>query len=162
MGYPGGSNCSDVVSGWTIVIEGEDRVKRISGKLASTYKPGTLVYQSGVETWTSADSGESLLLCGWADFKMRTSSTFGEVDIDADFATTDNIEIVVGPRDSTIKIAALCDNMSAAKYYGEPLSVGATDGRLALQKAYASYLTQAICTEDSTTLLVGWNRVYIV
>ena len=70
----------------SVVIEGEDRVQKVSGKLAANYKPGQVVIQTGTDTWTTVSGSVSEnrigLKVGVVEFKKRTSTTFGEIDIE--------------------------------------------------------------------------------
>ena len=114
----------------SVVLEGKARVIKLSGKLAGAYKPGTIVYQTAVDTWTATTGTASTnhIIPGVVEFKKRTSATFGEKDIDDTYAfgTAINVEIIVGPRDGSLKLAVICQNLSAAKFFGN--TVGATSG----------------------------------
>jgi len=159
----GGSSLSNFIANWTIVMEGEDLVKRISGKVAGAYKPGYAVYESGVDTWTTTTSAHAHKSVGWVDMKMRTSSTFGEVKNDDTFTSADNVEIVVGPRNGTIRIGAYSSDLSSAKWYGYSMTVGSPAGALSQWQDVNSEGIQAILTEKGNITGEGvWQEVYIV
>jgi len=125
-----------------IVIDGENKKVTVSGKLAGSYQPGTCVYQSGVDTWTAmaGTTASNYKRAGWVDNKFRTSSTFGEVDIDATYTngTAINVEIIVGPLgDPDFVIAAFCKDPAAAKYFGE-LLIGESSGKVELRSSHTS------------------------
>lgn len=76
------------------------------GKLASTYKPGDVVYQSAAGTWTKqASNAGNLKRTGVVLDKPHTSSTFGSVSIDTAYATTDFVPICT----SGIVVASIID-----------------------------------------------------
>lgn len=149
----------------TIVLEGDDKAIRIAGKLAGSYYAGQAVYQTAVDTWTATTGTASVgrNICGWVDHKMRTSSTFGEVDLDTQITdgTAQTYEIVVGPRDGSVKIAALCLNLSAAKYYGHDL-YATSGGKLDNHDEQLSARVQAIITEEGYAAGGTVVEVYIV
>jgi hypothetical protein len=138
----------------SIVLSDKTRVIKLSGKLAGSYKPGTLVYQSATDTWTATTgtASQNHYVVGAIEFKKRTSSTFGEVDIDTAYTdgTAINVEIIVGPRDGSLKLACLCQDLSATKYFGNP--VQATSGGLwAKHNKSGSSANQGYITEDGYT-----------
>ena len=135
----------------SIVLSDKTKVIKLSGKLAGAYKPGSLVYETGVNTWTATTgtASQNHMIPGIVEFKKRTSPTFGEVDIDTAYAkgTADNVEIIVGPRDGSLKLACLCQNLSAAKYFGQ--GVQATSGGLwAKHNKSGSGANNAYITEE--------------
>jgi hypothetical protein len=138
----------------SIVLEGKDRVKYLSGKLAGSYYPGTCVYLSAADTWTQSagTTATNYKVYGFVEFKKRTSSTFGEVDIDTAYTdgTAINVEIVVGPQDGTIKIAALCLNLSATKYFGHRL-YATSGGKLDNHSEKYSFASVGYITEENYT-----------
>lgn len=112
----------------SVILEGKDRAKKIVGKLAAQYYPGTVVYQSAAgPVWTATTGTQSFnnvrRSYGIVEFPKRTSSTFGEVDIDTYITdgTKRNCEIIVGPLDGTVKVAVLCKATNASGYYGMPM-----------------------------------------
>jgi hypothetical protein len=135
----------------SVVLEGKDRVKKVSGKLAGQYLPGDWVEETATNTWTQISVTNKL--AGVLEFKKRTSSTFGEVDIDATYTdgTAINVEIIIGPRDGTVKVAAKVEDLGSDYYYGELLA-GHSGGSLELQSTQGvSYVAQAIVSEDGYT-----------
>lgn len=146
-------------------MEGDDKAIRVSGKLAGSYKPGTAVYPTGVDTWTSTTGTASVARqqCGFVDHPMRTSATFGEVDIDTAIAdgTGRNVEIVTGPRDGSIKVAALCLNLSAAKYNGDSL-YATSGGKLDNFDEQTSARIQAVVAREGYTVGGTVAEVYLV
>jgi hypothetical protein len=109
----------------SIVLSDKTRVIKLSGKLVGSLKPGTAVYETAQNTWsaTPGTASQNHFINGWLEFKYRTSATFGEVDIDDAYTdgTAINVEIIVGPRDGSLKLAVLCQNLSAAKFFGQPV-----------------------------------------
>lgn len=111
----------------SVVIEGEDRVLKVSGKLAANYKPGQVVIETATNTWTivggTVSENRIGIKSGVVEFKKRTSTTFGEMDIDTaySYGTKENVEIIIGPRDGTVKLAVFGKQLGAAKYYGNKL-----------------------------------------
>lgn len=152
------------ICGSSIVIQGKNTVKKVSGKLAGSYKPGDLLYESAAEVWTQTPgSAGQYKRTGWLEFKKRTSSTFGEVDIDTAYTdgTAINVEIIVGPRDGTIMIGAKTKDLSASKYFGEEL-YASSGGALQLGSEMTSATVQAILTEEGAVAGSTVNKVYIV
>lgn len=117
---------SSLVVGQSIITQGRDKAKKVSGKLASALAPGNLVYQSAKEQWTASTgtASEYEYKHGFVEYMPRTSSTFGEVNIDASYSnyTAINVEIIVGPRDGTIELAAKCKNFGANFFFGKPVA----------------------------------------
>lgn len=116
-----------------IILEGRTRARIVWGKLASTYKPGQVVYESSTGIWTvvnSATAAHHLLKFGIIEFKPRTSATFGEVDIDGAYATTDDVPIVIGSYGGDLKIAAFLVDPGEAELFGESYVIGTTAGSL--------------------------------
>ena len=122
----------------------------VSGKLAGSYLPGTLVYETATGVWTAtAVAGANHIRSGWIEFKKRTSATFGEVDIDATYTngTAINVEIIVGPRgNANFTIVSKCTNPGGTKYFGEEFTNNAA-GVLQRKSAAASRHTVAIVTK---------------
>ena len=137
----------------SIVLEGKDRVKKISGKLVggTTYYPGNTVYMSSAGVWTLTTGDQSFnnakVQPGWIEFKKRTSKTFGEIDIDTayTYGTAENVEIIVGPLDGTIKIAAFCKATNGTGLYGMALSVTSGGKMFALGSAWAAKVSFSQC-----------------
>ena len=134
-----------------IVIDGENKKQTVSGKLAGSYQPGTCVYESATGTWTAAtgNTNSNYNRLGWVDNKFRTSSTFGEVDIDATYTngTAINVEIVVGPRgDMDFILCAFCKDPGAAKYFGTAL-IGESSGKVELHSSHTSKSVVAIVSK---------------
>lgn len=137
----------------SIILGEVAKAEKKSGKLASQYYPGAFLYQSATDIWTeNPGSGKCYVRGGFLEFPMRTSATLGEVDIDTIVSdgTARNCEIVTGPLDGTIKIAALCEDLSADKYYGEPLCT-TSGGALSLYSGNLSATIVAIVSEDGYT-----------
>ena len=108
----------------SVVLEGKDRVKKLSGKLAGQYTPGQIVYMSSMGIWTAVTGTPSFNAqrrhVGVLEFKYRTSSTFGEIDIDTAYTkgTGENVEVIVGPMDGTIKVAVKAKSTGGDGLYG--------------------------------------------
>lgn len=117
----------------SVIIEGRTRARILWGKLASTYKPGQVVYESSTGIWTtvnSATAAHHLLKFAIIEFKPRTSATFGEVDLDIAYATTDDVPIIVGSYGGDLKLGAFCVNPGEAELFGESYVIGTTAGSL--------------------------------
>ena len=145
----------------TIVLEGTAKLDKESGKLAGAYKPGQLVYESAKNTWT-ATAGTAALnnaRIGVVEFKRRTGSDFAYKDIDDAYTTKDNVEIITGPRDGSVKLAMLCLDLSADKYYGHPL-YASSGGKLDNHADMLSASIVASITDEGytngSTVLKGW------
>ena len=128
----------------SIVLEGKDRVKKLYGKLAAQYYPGTFVYMSAAGVWTAASGSVSFNNAkrnlGLLEFTKRTSSTFGEVDIDTYITdgTQRNCEIIVGPFDGTIKVAAICKAFGGNGLYGQAITVSSGGKAFSLGSNFAA------------------------
>lgn len=117
----------------SVIIEGRTRARILWGKLASTYKPGQVVYESATGIWTISDSATAahhLLKFAIIEFKPRTSATFGEVDIDTAYATTDDVPIIIGSYGGDLKLGAFIVNPGGAKLFGVSYVIGTTAGSL--------------------------------
>lgn len=117
----------------SVIIEGRTRARILWGKLAAGDKPGQVEYESSTGVWTKVDSATAahhLLKFGILEFKPRTSATFGEVDIDTAYATTDDVPIVVGSYGGDLKLAAFIVNPGGAKLFGVSYVIGTTAGSL--------------------------------
>ncbi|KKN60494.1 hypothetical protein LCGC14_0531400 [marine sediment metagenome] len=115
-----------------VVLEGRTRARIIWGKLASTYKPGQAVYESSTRIFTTGDAstaGHHLIKMGLIEFNPRTTSGFGEVDIDTAYATTDDVPIIIGSMYGPIKVAAFHDNPSGAVLFGVSFVISDTAGQ---------------------------------
>lgn len=149
----------------SVVLEGKARVIKLSGKLASNYKPGQIVYQTAVDTWTATTGTASTnhIIPGVVEFKKRTSPTFGQKDIDDayTYGTAINVEIIVGPRDGSLKLAVLAQNLSATKFFGN--TVGATSGGVLCKnnktgsQSSVAYITEESYTAGDTVAKVYWG-----
>ena len=120
----------------SIILEGRTRARIVWGVLAATDKPGQVEYESSTGTWTKVDSGTAahkLLKFGIIEFNPRTSATFGEVDIDIAYATTDDVPIIIGSYGGPIKVAIFHDNPGAAKYFGQSYVISSTAGQLVIE-----------------------------
>ena len=119
---------SELVKGDSVIMKGRAKAKKLSGKLAAQYYPGALVYMSAADTWTQTPGtgSETNYFSGIVEYPKWTSSTFGEKNIDDIISdgTARNCEIIVGPRDGTLKVAALNIGNSAAFFYGKGLIPG--------------------------------------
>lgn len=116
----------------SVILEGRTRARILWGKLAATDKPGNVVQESAANTWTKGDADTSahhLLKMGIIEFNPRTSATFGEVDIDTAYATTDDVPIVVGSYGGPLKIAAFCDDQSGTVFFGVSFVISTTAGQ---------------------------------
>ena len=138
----------------SIVLSDKTRVIKLSGKLAGAYKPGSLVYETAANTWTATvgTASQNHMIIGVLEFKYRTSPTFGEIDIDTayTYGTATNVEIIVGPRDGSLKLACICQNLSAAKYFGQPLQA-TSGGVFGKHNKVGSSLNTAYTTEEGYT-----------
>lgn len=148
----------------SIVLSGKTRVQKISGKLAGAYTPGQCVYQTATDTWTTTvgTASQNHYRVGWVEFKKRTSSTFGEVDIDTTYSdyTAYDVEIIVGPVNGEVMLAVKCQNLSAAKYFGYPLQC-TSGGLLAKHNKVGSAATVATVTEEGYTSGDTVVKIYI-
>lgn len=120
----------------SVILEGRTRARIVWGKLASTYKACQLVYESSTGVWTHTDSATAahhLLKFGIIEFKPRTSSTFGEVDIDIAYATTDDVPIIIGSYGGPIKLCAACADPGGAKLFGVSYVISTTAGNAAAE-----------------------------
>ncbi len=120
----------------SVILEGRTRARIIWGKLASTYKPSQAVYESATGVWTHTNSGtgaHKLLKFGIIEFNPRTSATFGEVDIDAAYATTDDVPIIISSYGGDLKICIACTDPSGAKLFGVSYVIGSTAGNLSAE-----------------------------
>ena len=128
----------------SVVLEGKDRVKKLSGKLAGAYYPGTLLYMSSTGIWTATTGTASFNAqrrqVGVLEFKKRTSATFGEVDIDTAYTkgTAINVEVIVGPLDGTIKVAVIAKAFGATAYYGQAITTTSGGAAFAMGSAFAT------------------------
>ena len=120
----------------SVILEGRTRARIVWGKLASTYKPCQVVYESATGVWTHVNSGTAahkLLKFGIIEFNPRTSATFGEVDIDIAYATTDDVPIIIGSYGGDLKLCAACTDPGGAKLFGVSYVIGATAGNLSAE-----------------------------
>ena len=120
----------------SVILEGRTRARIIWGKLASTYKACQVVYESGTGVWTHTNSGTAahkLLKFAIIEFKPRTTATFGEVDIDADYATTDDVPLIIGSYGGPLKMCIACTDPSGAKLFGVSYVIGGTAGNLSAE-----------------------------
>jgi hypothetical protein len=148
----------------SVILEGKTRVHKLSGKLAGSYKPGSLVYQTAQDTWTATTgtASQNHHRIGVVEFKKRTSATFGEVDIDTAYTdgTAINVEIIVGPLDGTLKLACICQNLSAAKWFGVPVQA-TSGGVFAKHNKVGSAANVACTTEEGYTSGDTVVKVYL-
>jgi len=120
----------------SIILEGRTRVRILWGKLAATDKPGQVLYESGTGVWTKSDAGTAthkLIKFGILEFNPRTSATFGEVDIDTAYATTNDVPIIIGSYGGPLKVAIACSDPGGAKLFGISYVIGATAGNLSAE-----------------------------
>ena len=138
----------------SVVLSDKTKVIKLSGKLAANYKPGTLVTETGQNVWTATPGtgSETHYIPGIVEFKKRTTPTFGQVDIDDayTYGTAINVEIIVGPRDGTLKLACLCQNLGAGFFFGYPLTP-TSGGLLALHTKNSGQLVAYITEEGYTS-----------
>jgi hypothetical protein len=157
----------------SVVIEGKDRVKKISGKLAANYKPGQVVIQTAAgPVWTQVTGSVSEnrigIKSGVVEFKKRTHKTnFGEMDIDQayTYGTEMNVEIIVGPRDGTVKLAVFGKQLGAAKFYGNKLcswSGGTVSGMGSGGTGLYSGDTSFMMSEESNASADTVFKVYMI
>lgn len=119
-----------------VILEGRTRARILWGKLAATDKPGQVLYESSTGVWTKSDAGTSahkLIKFGILEFNPRTSATFGEVDIDTAYATTDDVPIIIGSYGGPLKVAIACSDPGGAKLFGISYVIGATAGNLSAE-----------------------------
>ena len=117
----------------SIILEGRTRARIVWGKLAATDKPGQVLYESATGVWTKSDAGteaHKLLKYAILEFNPRTSATFGEVDIDIAYATTDDVPLVIGSYGGPLKLAAAIEDPGGAKLFGVSLVISSTAGNL--------------------------------
>ena len=118
----------------SVILEGRTRARILWGKLAATDKPGQVEYESSTGVWTKADSATAahhLIKFGILEFNPRTSSTFGEVDIDIAYAaTTDDVPIIIGSYGGPLKVAIACSDPGGAILFGVSYVIGTTAGNL--------------------------------
>ena len=159
----------------SIILEVRTRARIVWGKLASTYKPGQVVYESSTGVWTtvnSATSAHHLLKYGIIEFNPRTSATFGEVDIDIAYATTDDVPLIIGSYGGDLKLGAFCVNPGEAELFGESYVIGTTAGSLmaetlevtgsvssgtAIRYAFRSYVAEEGIANGDTVGLFYYN-----
>ena len=83
MGADAFSCCSQFCNAGTVVIKGESIVERVYGTVAANATPGRVFCKSGRSTYNicdgSTDMAKQIFIL---DHELRTSSTFGEYDID--------------------------------------------------------------------------------
>ncbi len=148
----------------SVVLESKARVKKLSGKLAGAYTPGQVVYMSAQDVWTASvgTASQNHYIYGVVEFKKRTSEDFGQRDIDDTYAkgTAMNVEIIVGPRDGTLKIAVKCLNLSAAKYFGFPVQVS-SGGQVDLFSTTGSGGVMGWITEEGYTSGDTIAKIYL-
>jgi len=152
--------------GNTVVLEGKDRVKKISGKLSATAAPGYICQVDGAGTITptaGASGSANRLVLGVLEYKPRTSTTFGEKDIDSSYTdyTRYNVELIVGPRDGTLMVAARNVDPGAAYYYGKRM-MASSGGKFKITTTTASKTTLAIVTEYGIANGDTVGRYYLV
>ena len=162
------------ISEWctdSVVLEGKDRVKKVSGKLAGQYKPGHIVYESSTGTWTQATGTQSFNVArravGIVEFKYRTSTTFGEVDIDTAYTkgTAENVEIIIGPLDGTIKVACFAKAFGSAGLYGQAITTSSGGKAFAMGSSFAAIASMGKCgivTEEGYTSGDTVCKMYMV
>ena len=117
----------------SVIIEGRTRARILWGILAATDKPGQVVHESSTSTWTKSDSGTAahkLLKYGIIEFNPRTSATFGEIDIDTAYTTSEDVPIIIGSYGGDLKLAVFCVNPGGAKLFGVSSVIGSTAGSL--------------------------------
>lgn len=117
----------------SVIIEGKTRARILWGKLAATDKPGQVIYESSTGVWTKSDAGTAahhLIKYGILEFKVRTSATFGEVDIDIAYATSDDVPIIIGSYGGPLKLGAAIEDPGGAKLFGISLVISSTAGNL--------------------------------
>ena len=120
----------------SVILEGRTRARILWGKLAATDKPGQVEYESSTGVWTKSDAGtgaHKLIKFGLLEFNPRTSATFGEVDIDTAYATTEDIPIIIGSYGGPLKVAIACSDPGGAKLFGISYVIGATAGNLSAE-----------------------------
>lgn len=120
----------------SVILEGRTRARIVWGKLAATDQPGQVEYESGTGVWTKADAGTAahkLIKFGILEFNPRTSATFGEVDIDAVYATTDDVPIIIGSYGGPLKVCIACSDPGGAKLFGISYVIGSTAGNLSAE-----------------------------
>ena len=159
----------------SVILEGRTRARIVWGKLASTYKPCQVVYESATGIWTITDSATAahhLLKYGIIEFNPRTSATFGEVDIDTAYATTDDVPIIIGSYGGDLKLGVFIVNPGGAKLFGVSYVIGTTAGSLiaetlevtgsvssgtAIRYAFRSYVAEEAFANGDTVGLIYYN-----
>ena len=127
-----------------VILEGRTRARILWGKLAATDKPGQVLYESGTGVWTKVDAATAahhLLKYGILEFNPRTSATFGEVDIDIAYATTDDVPIIIGSYGGDLKLGAAIEDPGGAKLFGVALVISSTAGNLEAETLEATGAT---------------------
>jgi len=152
---------SSLVVGDSVITQGRDKAKKVSGQLASALAPGNIVYQSAAGTWTASTgiASEGCYLQGVVEYMPRTSSTFGEVNIDASYSnyTAINVEIIVGPLDGTVECAVKCKDFGVTCFYGHPVidsSAGKADGDVTTAKFEIGFVGEDGYTSGDTVVKI--------
>ena len=150
--------------GNTIVLEQKGAVKKISGRLDAQGAPGDILYASANGVFSrSAGSTAAQVICGVLEYRPRTAISFSEVDIDTTYTdyTRYNVEMIIGPRDGTLMVAAKCVDPAAAMYYGHQM-IPSSGGKLKVLGAMWSSQTLGIVTEYGLENGSTVGRFYLV
>jgi hypothetical protein len=115
------------------------------GKLASTYKPGQIVYESAAGVWTiQANNAGHLQRSGVIGFKPRVGSDFARKDIDDAYTTTEMVPIII----SGICICSVTDQANANLKAGVGLIVSSSAGSLTIVATMFSLHQVAVNLRD--------------
>ena len=107
----------------TIVAKGWRSAKYVYGDIATAAPPGTAFARTAINNvYTLASTAHTLQTLFYLEFRYRTSSTFGEVDIDTNDSITANCKLL-DPNASgdDLEWWAWTEDMSADKWAGTPL-----------------------------------------
>lgn len=117
----------------TIVAKGWRNARYVYGDLASAGSPGQAYARTAINNvFTIATTAHTLLSLFFLEFTPRTSSTFGEVDIDVDEATDKDVRLL-DPVASGTDLEWWCftEDFGGDRFAGTPL-VANSDGYLLL------------------------------
>lgn len=123
------NNHSDISA--ATLIHGVPMVKWL--KPASTYLPGTWIYQSAAVTATAIDV--STAVCNLSkpfllEFKPRVTSAWARKDVDDTYATTDEVPCILGGRKGHIITVAAITDPAATVYPGHCWEPSTTAGEI--------------------------------
>lgn len=131
----------------SIVAKGFRHAVYVQGDINTAKPPGYAYIHTAADDVYTLHNGSShkMMRPFWLEFRHRTSSTFGEVDIDTNESTTADAKLL-DPNASgdDIEWWAFTIDMSAAKYPGQPLCC-TSGGVLLLGTAAVASSTMIAC-----------------